>query len=62
MPVMRDKSITVQLSDGTDRHMVVDSITVDSDGIIHFGRDGMEFLAAPRESVVCWHGINRVDY
>ena len=49
--------ITVHLSDGSERNMVVSSITVDSDGIIHFGRNGMEFLAAPREQVLYWDGV-----
>lgn len=56
-----DKKITVHLMDGKEKSMVVDSITVDPWGIIHFGRDGMEFLAAPRENVAYWDGINRVD-
>lgn len=52
-----NKDITVHFADGTERHMVVDSITVDTDGIIHFGRDGLEFLAAPRENVSYWDGV-----
>jgi hypothetical protein len=56
---MREKRITVHLIDGTEKEMVVDSITVDSDNIIHFGRDEMEFLAAPRENVAYWDGVNR---
>ena len=56
---MREKRITVHLIDSTEKEMVVDSITVDSDNIIHFGRDEMEFLAAPRENVAYWDGVNR---
>jgi hypothetical protein len=58
---MRDKRIVVHLIDGTDRSMVVDSITCDSDDVFHFGRDGMEFLAAPRTSIVSWDGVNRAS-
>lgn len=54
---MSEKRITVHLIDGTERTMVIDSITVDAYDIIHFGRDGMEFLAAPRASVVYWDGV-----
>jgi len=56
---MRERRITVHLDDGTDRTMVVDSIIVDPDGIIHFARDRMVFLSAPREHVTSWDGVNR---
>jgi hypothetical protein len=58
------KQITVHLSDGTDRTMVVSQIKIESDdngnGIIaRFGRgDGLtgwrEFLAAPLTSIISW--------
>ena len=57
------KRITVHLTDGTDRNMVVSLIKIDSDsagnGIIaRFGRDDgngwREFLAAPLSSIVSW--------
>jgi hypothetical protein len=57
------KRITVHLSDGTDRKMVVSLIQIVSDpsgnGIIaRFGRDDgngwNEFLAAPLTSIVSW--------
>jgi len=57
------KRITVHLTDGTDRTMVVSLIKVESDaagnGIIaRFGRDDgngwREFLAAPLMSIISW--------
>lgn len=54
---MVDKRITIHLSDGSERIMVVNWITVEDDGIIHFGRDELEFLAAPREHVNYWDGV-----
>jgi hypothetical protein len=57
------KRITVHLTDGTDRQMVVSLIQIVNDsagnGIIaRFGRDDgcgwNEFLAAPLSSIVSW--------
>ena len=51
------KRITVHLTDGTDRTMVITEIRIDGP-IIRFGRDDgsgwREFLAAPLTSIISW--------
>jgi len=51
--VFPNRRITVHLFDGTEKVMVVNWITVE-DGVVSFGRDSREFLAAPLTSISYW--------
>ena len=61
---MRKYRVTVHLTDGTDKTMVIGNSVLHplgfwiEDGVAHFGRDDgngwHEFLAAPLTSIICW--------